>query len=103
MSADRPLETPSGPFTGRNGQGVGIGRVVISHAAPWHDPATQSMDACAAKEPKITRVRWQDHFEMVGQKHVRSGSILERDVRLDIGLVENHNPLIGMVLDLAAM
>jgi hypothetical protein len=32
VPADRPLEVAGAPFTRKNGQGVGIGRVVIVHA-----------------------------------------------------------------------
>src|SRR3954451_3307469 len=30
---------PSEPFTGRDGQGVGVRRAIIIHAGLWHEPA----------------------------------------------------------------
>ena len=42
VSADGPFKMPSGPFTGNDGQGVGVRRIIISHAGPWHETANHA-------------------------------------------------------------
>jgi hypothetical protein len=63
-------------------------------------------EVMVAGNPHLARVDDADleQLAVVIREGERVGrAVSERDIGLDVGLVKNHDPLVGMVLDLAAV
>ena len=90
-------------------------RCEASADSPLGDPGRQSRQlerhvtnrkAMTAGDPHLARVDDADleQLAVVIREGERVGrAVSERDIGLDVGLVKNHDPLVGMVLDLAAV